>query len=118
VVQVTVSPATSTVDACRGEVLAAQVSGTSDGRVSWTVQEPGGGSVTNGIYTAPADAGTYHVVATSVVDGSAQGTATVVVAPARVLSVAVSPGQASLPSGGGLAFAATVTTTCGTFPAQ
>ena len=117
-VQVTVSPATSTVDACRGEVLTAQVAGTTDGRVNWTVQEPGGGTVVNGIYTAPTEAGTYHVVATSVVDGSAQGTATVVVAPARVLSVAVSPGQTSLPTGGGLAFAATVTTTCGTFPAQ
>jgi hypothetical protein len=35
-----------------------------------------------------------------------------------VLSVAVAPGQTSVASGGSLAFAASVTTTCGTFAAQ
>jgi hypothetical protein len=58
------------------------------------------------------------VVATSLADGSARGSATVTVGPARVLSVAVAPGQTSVASGGSLAFAASLTTTCGTFAAQ
>jgi hypothetical protein len=117
-VRVTVSPAESALDACKGAVLTAQVANAADSRVAWTVQETGGGTVVNGIYTAPATAGVYHVVATSLADGSARGSATITVGPARVLSVAVAPGQASVSSGGSLAFAASVTTTCGTFAAQ
>jgi len=56
------------------------VSGIED-PVSWAVQEgPDGGSVDHfGNYTAPADEGTYHVVATSLVDPSQWGTVTVTV---------------------------------------
>jgi hypothetical protein len=78
-----------------------------------------GGSISaSGAYTAPQTAGTYHVVATSVADGTASGEATVVVGPEKVLSIAVAPGSASVAPGGAVAFAATVTTSCGTFAAQ
>jgi len=117
-VAVTVTPPESTVDACRGVVLAAQVTGATNGRVAWTVLEPGGGTVVNGIYTAPATGGTYHVVATSEADPNARGSATMTVGPPKVLSVGVSPTQASTTAGGALAFTATVTTSCGSFPAQ
>jgi hypothetical protein len=117
-VAVTVTPPESALDACRGAVLAAQVTGATNGRVAWTVLEPGGGTVVNGIYTAPATGGTYHVVATSEADPNARGSATMTVGPPKVLSVGVSPTQASTAAGGALAFAATVTTSCGSFPAQ
>ena len=59
----------------------ASVTGTAAGQsaaVTWSVQELGGGTVTAaGVYTAPATAGTYHVVATSVADPSKTATATV-----------------------------------------
>jgi hypothetical protein len=117
-VTVTVTPPQSDVDACRGAVLAAQVANATNTRVTWSVQEPGGGTVVNGIYTAPDTAGTYHVVATSEADPNARGSAAMNVGPPRVLSVGVNPGEATTSTGGALVFAATVTTSCGTFPAQ
>jgi hypothetical protein len=117
-VTVTVTPPQSTLDACRGAVLAAQVENATNTLVTWSVLEPGGGTVVNGIYTAPASAGTYHVVATSEADPGARGSAAMTVGPPRVLSVGVSPSQATTAAGGSLAFAAIVTTTCGSFPAQ
>jgi hypothetical protein len=117
-VAVTVTPSQSTLDACRGAVLTAQVANATNTRVAWSVLEAGGGTVVNGIYTAPSTAGTYHVVATSEADPNARGSAAMTVGPPKVLSVGVSPGQATTAGGGALAFAATVTTSCGSFPAQ
>jgi len=61
--------------------FAAAVAGTVDTRVTWSVREgTAGGNVTGaGAYTAPATAGQYHVVATSVASPAASGTATVTV---------------------------------------
>jgi len=54
--------------------------GVFDSTVTWSVQESGGGTITTGgLYTAPATAGTYHVVARSNEDSSASQKATVVV---------------------------------------
>jgi hypothetical protein len=72
----------------------------------------------NGIYTAPQTAGTYHVVATSVADPTKTVQGTITVGAEKVVSVAVSPGSGTVTSNGTLAFAATVTTSCGTFAAQ
>jgi len=56
------------------------VTGAVNTAVTWRVQEAGGGSVTNaGLYTAPAVAGTFHVLATSQADPTKTGTATVTV---------------------------------------
>jgi hypothetical protein len=117
-VGVTVAPSESTLDACLGVVLTATVTNAPGTGVGWSVEEAGGGTVVNGLYTAPSVPGTYHVVATSAVDGSARGTATVIVGPARVLALAIAPGQAVLAADGAQTFAANVTTSCGTFAAQ
>jgi hypothetical protein len=113
-----VNPASATLDACKGLSLVAQAPSGTDPSLRWSVLEPGGGTVTSGNYTAPRAAGVYHVVATSASNPSAQAVATVTVAPEKVLSVAVVPGSAQVSAGGGLAFQATVTTTCGTFAAN
>jgi hypothetical protein len=56
------------------------VSGSPNWSLNWSVTETGGGSITaQGVYTAPATPGTYHVVATSAADSSKSATATVVV---------------------------------------
>jgi hypothetical protein len=48
--------------------------------VTWSVRESGGGTVSSsGSYTAPAGAGTYHVVATSQADATKSATATITV---------------------------------------
>jgi hypothetical protein len=113
-----VSPATLTLDACQGYAFRADVPAGTDARVTWSVQEAGGGSVTNGVYLAPNAAGTYHVVARSQSNPSIQSVATVTVNPERVLSVAVTPGSGRVVPGGGTKLAATVTTSCGTFQAN
>jgi hypothetical protein len=115
-VVVTVAPATAAVDACRTLNLTATVTGTTNGAVTWSVQEgAAGGTVTPaGLYTAPSNAGVYHLVATSVAAPASVATATVTVTE-RVLTVQVTPATVSLQAGGNAQFTATVTTTCGSF---
>src|SRR5262249_6874750 len=56
------------------------VNGLANTNVNWTVQEGGAGSVSAaGFYNAPQASGFFHVVATSVVDASFSGSATVTV---------------------------------------
>jgi uncharacterized protein YjdB len=118
VVGITLSPATAMLDACKGQVFTASVTNAADTSVVWTVVEAGGGTVTNGIYTAPKDAGTYHVMATSVADPTKTVQGVVTVGAEKVLSVTATPASISVQPGGAIAFAATVTTSCGTFAAQ
>lgn len=118
-VTVTVSPSAAAVDGCMTLQLSAAVTGTASTGVTWSVQEgAAGGTVSNtGLYTAPSTAGTYHAIATSNASSSATGTATVTVQD-HILSVALNPSAANLNPSGTAQFAATVTTTCGTFAAQ
>ena len=117
-ITISISPTTATLDACLGRVFTATVGNSSNTAVTWAITEAGGGTVTNGAYVAPTSAGTYHVVAVSQADPSKTATATVTVGAEKVLSVAVAPGSGMVSATGALAFAATVTTTCGTFAAQ
>jgi hypothetical protein len=118
-VAVTLSPATAAVSGCLTATFTASVTGSSNAAVSWSVLEgAAGGTVSaTGVYTAPRAPGTYHVVATSAADGTKTASAVVTVAN-RILSVAIVPGTASVAAGGSAPFAATVTTTCGTFAAN
>ena len=118
-VTVSVAPASAALDACAKLRFTATVSGTTNGSITWSVQEgAAGGTIdTAGNYTAPTTPGTYHVIARSTASSTAAATATVIVTE-RVLSVAVAPTSASTSAGGKVQLAAMVTTTCGTFPAQ
>jgi hypothetical protein len=118
VVAISISPASATIDACKGVVFTATVINSTNTAVTWTVTEAGGGTVTNGIYTAPSTAGTYHVVARSVADTTKTVQGTINVGPEKVVSVAVSPGSGTVQANGTLAFSAMVTTSCGVFAAQ
>jgi hypothetical protein len=117
-VTVAVTPSSGAADACRTLAFTASVSGTTDGAVTWSVQEgsAGGTVTTGGVYTAPASAGTYHVVATSRAAPASSAAVAVVVAE-RVLGVAVSPSALSVAANGTAQLTATVTTTCGSFAA-
>ncbi len=79
--------------------------------VTWSVREgaPGGSIAATGLYTAPAAAGTFHVVATSAADPSVTGTAAVTVtATPQPVVVTVSPSAVSVPASGTQQFTATV----------
>jgi hypothetical protein len=52
----------------RTTTFATRVDNLTDQRVTWSVKEAGGGTITAGVYTAPAVRGTYTVVATSTRD--------------------------------------------------
>lgn len=76
-----VSPAETVVRFGRQQQFTAAVSCPAGAGVVWSVLEPGAGTIdANGLYTAPrlpTAVRTAHVVATSAVDGSVQGVATV-----------------------------------------
>lgn len=117
VVAVAVSPTSPVVDACRSLAFSATVTGTSNTAVTWSVLEgaAGGSIAPNGVYTAPAVAGTYHVVATSSADPGSSTTVPVAVSAERVVGVQVDPVTVSVPPAGAVQLTAIVTTTCGSF---
>lgn len=70
-VGITATPSPAVVDVSSSLPFAAQVTGAVDTGVTWSVYEDGGGVITaGGVYSAPATAGTYHVLATSNADTS------------------------------------------------
>jgi hypothetical protein len=83
-VTVSVAPETGVVGAGGSLTFTAAVSGASDPSVTWSVREGArGGTITaGGFYTAPAVAGTYEVVATSVADPAKAAAAVVTVTAA------------------------------------
>ncbi|MBN9683686.1 MULTISPECIES: glycosyl hydrolase family 18 protein [unclassified Corallococcus] len=66
-VRVTVSPPDAVLAPGGSRAFTATVSGSDDTSVDWSVEPPGAGGVitVDGVYTAPSEPGTYHVVARS-----------------------------------------------------
>jgi hypothetical protein len=88
---VTVTPATASITTGGLAGLTATVSGigTYQG-VNWTVQEPAGIVTSAGVFSSQT-AGTYHVTATSTLDGTASSTAVITVASASTSGCSVAP---------------------------
>jgi chitinase len=80
-VSVRVSPPTTSGTLGDTVNFSAQVSGSGNQAVTWTIQEaPAGGAISStGVYTAPAVPGVYHIVATSQADPSKSALATIVI---------------------------------------
>lgn len=81
---ITLSPPGASLWTGGTQAFQATVTGVGPATVTWSVVEPGGGSITaSGLYTAPAAAGTYHVKAVSTANAalSAQAPVTVSVQP-------------------------------------
>jgi hypothetical protein len=79
-VVVGINPAQATVHAGDVLQLRADVAGTPDTAVAWSVDESAGGRVdSKGLYTAPRREGIFHVVATSHADASKRAVAVVTV---------------------------------------
>jgi hypothetical protein len=112
-IAVSVTPGAGSALACQTVRFSATVTGTTSTGVTWSVLEAGGGTVSaTGVYTAPAVAGTYHVVATSLADSTRSGSAPIAVAT-KVLSITSTPATVTVLAGGAVQLVATVTTTCG-----
>jgi hypothetical protein len=95
-VSVSITPNAPTINAGLSVTLTASVANTTNGNVTWTVQEgPTGGAITSaGTYTASASAGTFHVIATSVADSTKSASVAVTVLPA--VSVSITPGAPTI----------------------
>ena len=81
-VAVTIAPMSATLGRGQSVALTANVAGSTNQAVTWSVQEgaTGGAITAAGVYTAPQTPGTYHVVATSQADTTQTATATITVA--------------------------------------
>ncbi|HVO20938.1 MAG TPA: fibronectin type III domain-containing protein [Anaeromyxobacter sp.] len=100
---VTIDPTAATVSTGGKEAFTAKVASAASQAVTWRVEETTGGTVTAaGIYTAPATAGTFHVIVTSQVDATQSATAVVVVSatlpstPSNLVARATSSSAISL----------------------
>ncbi|GFO68336.1 hypothetical protein GMLC_19150 [Geomonas limicola] len=80
-VSVIVFPSSGTLAVSTTQQFSAQVTGSANTGIIWSVSEgAAGGTITNsGLYSAPAAVGTYHVVATSVANPAKSTTITVTV---------------------------------------
>jgi alpha-L-arabinofuranosidase len=112
-VAVGVSPGSVTLEAGQTQPFSAAVTGTTNSSVTWTVQEPSGGTIdANGLYAAPTVAGTYHITATSVADNTKSDTAAVTVtAGSSNVVVTILPSSVDLAPGGTQQFDVSVTGT-------
>jgi len=79
-VAISLQPSAATITAGSTFQFQASVTGATNTSAVWSVLESAGGSVSaSGLYTAPAQAGTYHVRATCGADSSLHADATVTV---------------------------------------
>lgn len=109
---VVITPPAATLAVGGSQTFVARVDNIPNQLVRWGVTEGAGGTITkNGFYTAPATAGTYHIVATSVADPTKSAAATVTVtAPGQSgISVSLAPTSVLLFAGGRQTFVAVVT---------
>ena len=110
VVSVQLNQTSATISTAGTQQFTATVTGTSNTAVTWSVNSTTGGSSnvgtvsSSGLYTAPAQFGSYTVTATSVADTSKNASAAVTV----LGSVAITPANAVIGSGATQQFSATV----------
>ncbi len=107
-VSIAVTPTTASLTSSQSATFKASVSGTSNTAVNWTVT-PAVGTVTNGVYTAPAlvtSAQSVTVKATSAADSTKSASATVSLTPS--VSIGMTPTTASLTGGQSTTLTATV----------
>jgi hypothetical protein len=122
-ITVSVSPSGVAMVVSGTQQFTAQVAGSSDTAVEWSVDGVAGGSSTvgtidtTGLYTAPATSGTHQITATSHANAAALGWQFVQVGTGSGasggggsgVSITVSPSYASVPIGGTQQFTATIT---------
>jgi hypothetical protein len=113
--QVTIRLNQTTVSLAPGaqQQFTAVVEGTTNTAVKWSVDSTAGGSASTGtitsagMYTAPSQAGTHTVTATSVADSADSASATVTVT-ATAVTLSITPATAGVTTGATQQFKATV----------
>lgn len=109
-ISVLVDPASAEIAPGTSVQLVATVTGTADTAVTWSVVEPGGGTVdAAGVYTAPTATGTFHVRATSHADPEISALGALVVTTTPAVAVAIAPRSATVDACRTATFTAVVT---------
>jgi hypothetical protein len=86
-ISLSITPAAASLSEGGSQSFSATVAGSNNTAVTWSVVEgASGGTINNGLYTAPQASGTYHVLATSQADTSKSATATVTVTTAAAIN--------------------------------
>jgi hypothetical protein len=117
-IKVTLSQTSASVPVNGTTPFTATVTGTSNTAVTWSVDGVSGGNANagtisaSGVYTAPSQAGTHTVMATSAADTTKTATAQVTVT--AVVAVSVAPASATIAANATQQFTATVTGTSNT----
>lgn len=112
-ISVAIDPPTASMVTGEMKQFKAIVTGTEKTQVTWSISEGSAGGYVDdmGMYTAPALAGTFHLVATSTEDTTASRTAIITVSQGAYpqgVKVAIAPPEAMLTPGQQQAFAAAV----------
>ena len=114
-VRAIISPIFTTAVVGKTAPFSATVLRSANQKVTWSVIESGGGTVSDtGVYTAPTTEGTYHVKAVAVADSTRPAIATVKVITGQPVNIAINPTSATVAPSGTKAFTATVTGTSNT----
>jgi hypothetical protein len=117
-IKVTLSQTSASVPVNGTTSFTATVTGTSNTAVTWSADGVSGGNATagmisaSGVYTAPSQAGTHTVMATSAADTTKTATAEVTVT--ADVAVSVAPASATIAANATQPFTATVTGTSNT----
>jgi|SRR5271166_357908 len=107
---ISLTPASATIAPGGTQQFTATIQGFSNAAINWSVNKVSGGNSTvgtissSGFYTAPAQTGTYTIVATSAADSSVTASATVTVSS----TITISPSAANVAAGTTQQFTATV----------
>ncbi len=107
---ISLTPASATIAPGGTQQFTATIQGFSNAAINWSVNKVSGGNSTvgtissSGLYTAPAQTGTYTIVATSAADSSVTASATVTVSS----TITISPSAANVAAGTTQQFTATV----------
>ena len=111
-IRAVISPVFVKVPVGKGTVnFTAEVLRSANKKVTWSVVEPGGGTITDtGVYTAPAIEGTYQVKVVSAANPNLPAIAMVKVVPENV-TVSINPTSASVLAGGTTSFSVAVSGT-------
>jgi hypothetical protein len=112
-ISLAIAPSTATLDQGATQQFTVTTTGGSQSGVVLAIQEgaSGGTLSAQGLYTAPAAAGTYHVIATSTADSSKTTSAAITV---RSVGLSLNPTSIDVDQGGTIQFTATVTGTTNT----
>ncbi|MBZ5602288.1 MAG: hypothetical protein LAO79_08280 [Acidobacteriia bacterium] len=106
-VQLTLSPASATLQPGQTQQFAATVTGSSNTAVTWTAT---GGTISSaGLFTAGSNAGNFVITATSAADTTKTASAQVTIQVPQTVQISISPKTATLQAGQTQQFTATVT---------